>query len=276
MIETPAVLTSGAVLAPAGLHSATVTLDELGLLVHLLRIDELPVVLDASSRFDTAAARDAAFVGAARTLADRGLLDHGDPHPDLADRLRTLARPDREIALRRYTGDSVDRLCVALGPLGGVVARREENSVVLQPCSVPIRDILCGTAGFAGLMIRPVNAVTAGLVEALSDCADPAATARKLAALGVGAREAGVLAAALATCLARTEIVAMRHADGRSAPLGAPVAVIDTDHGRILGTSSAATDGTAWSTLGPGGDARIRQAGGPGRRGLTSPTRAMD
>lgn len=263
MIETPAVLTSGAVLAPAGPPSATLTLDELGLLVHLLRIDELPVVLDASSRFDTAAARDAAFVGAARTLADRGLLDHGDPHPDLADRLRILARPDREVALRRYTGDGVDRLCVAQGPLGGAMARREENSVVLQPCSVPIRDLLCGTAGFARpLMFGPVNAVTAGLVETLSDCADPAATARKLATLGVAAREAGVLAAALATCFARTEIVAMRRADGRSAPLGAPVAVIDTDHGRILGTSSTATDGTAWSTLGPGGDARVRQAVG--------------
>ncbi|SDC50986.1 ESX secretion-associated protein EspG [Rhodococcus tukisamuensis] len=264
MIETPAVLTSGAVLGPAGLPSATLTLDELGLLVHLLRIDELPVALDASSRFDTAAARDAAFVGAARTLTGRGLLDHGDPHPDLADRLRTLARPDREVALRRYTGDGDGgRLCVALGPLGGVVAHCEENSVVLQPCSVPIRDLLCGTAGFARpLMFEPVNAVTAGLVEALSDCADPAATARKLATLGVAAREAGVLAAALATCFARTEIVAMRRADGRSAPLGAPVAVIDTDHGRILGTSSTATDGTAWSTLGPGGDARVRQAVG--------------
>ncbi|MFC4606141.1 ESX secretion-associated protein EspG [Rhodococcus kronopolitis] len=260
-VRCPGALPPGAVLAPTALPPTTLALDELDLLLQLLDIDELPVVLDAAPRHDAVAAREAAGAAAARTLTGRGLLDGNRPHPDLADRLWTLARPDREVSLRRHTGDGVERLCVARGPRGAMAADRGRDHVVLRHVPSSALGVLCDALGSAQpLAFGPVNTVTAGLVEALADCGDPTATARSLAGLGLAGPEAVVLAAALATCLARTEIVAVRHSDGRAAPLGAPVAVFDTEHGRILGTSSTAADGVGWSTLGPGGDARVRQA----------------
>lgn len=260
-------LTSGAVLAPAGLSSATLTLDELGLLVHLLRIDELPVVLDASSRFDLTAARDAAFVRTESALTERGLLSAGGPNAELADWLRLLARPDREIALRRYpdegagTDGGVSRLCLAWCGAVALLAVREPNSLVLRRSEVRGPELLLGALGrSAPLGFTAVNAPTELLADAVDGCVNQSTTARRLVELGATDTDAGSLAAALADCRAHAEIVAIRHSDAATTRVGGPVTVFDTGRGRIVGSSSVSADGCSWSTLTPGTDARFRQA----------------
>lgn len=267
MIEAPSVLTSGAVLAPDGLSSATLTLDELDLLAHLLRIDELPVVLDASSQIDSTAERDAAFVRAESTLAERGLLSAGGPNEDLAVWLRLLARPDREIAVRRYsdtgsgTDAAVSRLCLAWSGACELLAVRGPNSLALRRSEARGPDLLQSAVGRAApLEFRAVNAPTELLADAVDECVNRSTTARRFVELGATDADAGTLAAALAGCRAHAEIVAIRHSDAATTQVGGPVTVFDTCRGRIVGISSVSADGCDWSTLTPGTDARFRQA----------------
>ncbi|MFC7449994.1 ESX secretion-associated protein EspG [Rhodococcus daqingensis] len=252
---------SGTLAAPSRLDSVTLGLDELDLLVNLLGIDELPVVLNATARFDSVTARDAAFDAARATLAERGLLASGAVHTDVAEWLQVLARPSWEVALRLYVAEEISRLCLAHGPTGSVLALRGPDSYVLQRAEHPAGDLMLDAIGRrAPLDLGVVNAPTEQLVAALADCADARSTARRLTALGAAEQDAVTVSTALARCRERAEIVAIWHGDGRIEPVGGPVTVFDTDRGRIIGTSSVSADGVAWSTLGPGHDARFRQA----------------
>ncbi|MFD4181788.1 ESX secretion-associated protein EspG [Rhodococcus sp. NPDC058514] len=285
---------SGTLSAPSRLEAVTLGLDELDLLVNLLGIDELPVVLNATARFDSVTARDAAFDAARLTLADRGLVDAGAVHPDVAEWLQVLARPEWEVALRWYAPsdgnsagsapvrdgssagsapvrdgssagsapvDDISRLCLVHGATGSVLALRGPDSYVLQRAEHPAGELMLDAIGRqAPLDFGVVNAPTEQLVAALADCADAGSTARRLAGLGVADQDVVAVSAALAGCRERAEIVAIWHGDGRIEPVGGPVAVFDTDRGRIVATSSVSADGVAWSTLSPGSDARFRQA----------------
>ncbi|MFE3291783.1 ESX secretion-associated protein EspG [Rhodococcus sp. NPDC059234] len=245
------------------LESVTLGLDEMDLLVHLLGVDELPVVLDAGSRFDSSTARDAAFDRAHETLTERGLLPAGAPHPDLADWLGVLARPRAEVALRWYTTGraEVSRLCLVWAAAGDLLVLRGPNSYVLQPHDGRGPELLLDAIGCSvPLRFGPVNAPTELLIGALEDCANHVSTARRLAELGVAEADAGTLATALAGSRAHAEVVGIRHADAAVTQVGGPVTAFDTDRGRIVGTSSVSADGVAWSTLGPGSDARFRRA----------------
>ena len=263
---------SGTLSAPSRLESVTLGLDELDLLVNVLGIDELPVVLNATARFDSVAARDAAFDTARVTLAERGLLEAGSVHPDVAEWLQVLARPYWEVALRWYLpsdgrsagsapAEEISRLCLAHGPTGSVLALRGPDSYVLQRAEHPAGELMLDAIGRqAPVDLGVVNAPTEQLVAALADCADARSTARRLAALRVADQDVVAVSAALACCWERAEIVAIRHGDGKVEPIGGPVTVFDTDRGRIVGTSSVSADGVAWSTLSAGSDARFRQA----------------
>ncbi|MGW4610978.1 ESX secretion-associated protein EspG [Rhodococcus triatomae] len=235
-------------------------MDELDLLTHLAGIDELPVVLDAKSRFDTVVARDAAFERCRESLAERGLLPGGHPHPDLVDRLTILARADVELAVRWYRDGTVSRMCLAqAGPMT-VLALRGPDSYVLTEVAAAGAELVLDVIGRGvPLDVDSISAPTDRLVLALGDLTHPQSVAHRLTELG--ARDTETLAWALSTCTAHAEIVALAQGDGRRWT-SAPVTVFDTAGGRIVGTSTVAPDGTAWSTLGPGGDVRVRQAVG--------------
>ncbi|MGW0174361.1 ESX secretion-associated protein EspG [Rhodococcus sp. NPDC003322] len=243
------------------LGSVTLSGDEIDLLLHLLGVDELPVVLATMSRFDTVAARDVAFAAARESLQARGLLRGDHPHPGIVDRLAVLARPTVELALRWYPGDgAVSRMCLAQGPAGVVLALRAADTYVLADVGTAEPDLVLDVIGRGvGLDVGSVSAPTEPLAAALHDVTDPPAVARRLTSLGVAERDADRLAHALGSCRAHAEIVALTHREGRTGTSG-PVTVFDTGEGRIVGTTSAAADGAAWCTLGPGGDARVRQA----------------
>lgn len=238
----------------------TLSGDELDLLGHLLGIDELPVVLASGSRFDSASARDDAFDAARATLGARGLMRAGHPHPRLVGRLSVLARPTTELALRWHTGGTVSRMCLAQGPGGVALAVRASDSCVLSEAESADPGVVLETIGRGtALDIGSVSAPTAALSVALRDVTDPPAVARRLTGLGIRDQDARLLARGLGACRAHAEIVVLTHRAGRTRTSD-PVTVFDTDVGRVLGTTSRSADGLAWSTLGPGGDARVRQA----------------
>lgn len=246
------------------LPAVTLTAGELDLLTHLLVVDELPVVLAAAPRPDSVAARDAAFERARASLAARGLLPGGRPHPDVADRLSVLARPVVELALRWHTGSgAISRMCLAHAHGTTVLALRgpgESGGFSLEEVEAADPGLVLDVLGPANpLDVGAVRAPTAPLADALADCTDPPATARRLRALDVGDRDADRVARALSGCRAHAEIVAITHGDGVRRTDG-PVTVFDTPEGRLVGASSISPDGVRWTTLGPGGDARVRQA----------------
>ncbi|WP_345348367.1 ESX secretion-associated protein EspG [Rhodococcus olei] len=237
--------------------------DELELLGHVLSIDELPVVLAATPRFDSVSDREAAFARAHASLAARGLLPAGHPDPGVADLLAVLARPTTELALRRYTGaGEASRMCAVRGDTGtSVAALRGPASYVLTELDAIDPVLVLDVLGHrAPLDIGALRAPTEPLAAAMGDLTDPPAVARRLSALGCARRDADRLAVAFAGCIGHAEIVAITHEGGGRRRITGPVTVFDTPAGRIVGTSTVSVDGTAWTTLGPGGDARVRQA----------------
>ncbi|MGW6693640.1 ESX secretion-associated protein EspG [Rhodococcus sp. NPDC054953] len=234
--------------------------DELDLVLRLLDVDELPVVLSAGSRFDTTTARAAADGAARDSLRARGLLRGNNPHPCLVDRVAVLARPAVELAVRWYTGGEVFRGCLAQGPAGAVLALRAADEYVLAGVPAADPDLVFELIGRgSGLAVGSVSAPTELLSAALRDVTDPSTVAGRLTGLGAADRDADRLAHALASCRAHAEIVTVTRRNGTTR-VGGPVTVFDTACGRIVGTTTVSADLSSWSTLGPGGDARVRQA----------------
>ncbi|MFF2112624.1 ESX secretion-associated protein EspG [Rhodococcus koreensis] len=242
------------------LPAVTLSLDEMDYLVDTLALDVLPVVLDATPRYDTYDARDAAFRGAG-ALAARDLLPGGGVHPELADRLRVLARPLWEIALRWYVDGRISRLCVSRGEALSVLALRAGDTYVVQDAGADIFAPVIGALGAVEpLNAGVVNAPTVQLGAAFDQGGDGKSLAAALAVLGVPAVDATVLGNAMAGCTTYAEIVGIVYGDGQYDPVGGPVTVFDTEAGRIVGTSSVSAHGVAWSSLSPGTPQRLRQA----------------
>jgi len=68
------------------------------------------------------------------------------------------------------------------------------------------------------------------------------------------------VASAMSTCSAHAEITSVTVEDGRRIAGAHPVAFFDTGRGRLLATSSAASDGLRWTTLSAGSDATVIRA----------------
>lgn len=249
----------GTTLPPTTLH-----VDEIDLLVHLLDVDVLPVVLDAGPRFDSLPARDAVFRRAHDTLTAAGLVDGITVHPDLARQVRTLARPRAEIAVRKYVAGTVHRACLALDQdrAGGavLVLRTGDAFAVQRPGRDLVGPVVHALGAAHPLPFGVVNCPTADLGAALDRISDPQRAADQLIAVGVPAAEAAVVGPAFAACPTFTEIVGLVHEDGGSALDRGPVTVFDTAAGRVVGTTSVATDGVRWTSLSPGTPGRLRQA----------------
>jgi hypothetical protein len=260
------VLTASGLLGPVVL-----TGEELQVLVAHAAVAEMPVVLDHRHDHDTAAGLAAALAAAEDSLVARGLLRSGVVHPELGDRVRILGLPRWEIAVRRFRDGDIERLCVAhdsaehgVSETAGrtVSALRVPGGYVLDEvvgsAETPIVSLLGPAAplGF-GSASAPTDRVSDALT---AGAGNPSGTAKRLVEAGVAPGAAGVLGAALAPCRIFAELVGIRHGDGLTAPVGGPVTVFYTPAGRVVGTSSVAGDGTAWTTLSPGTTGFLRQA----------------
>ncbi|MCP9621881.1 ESX secretion-associated protein EspG [Nocardia otitidiscaviarum] len=251
----------GAGRGPSLLGAVTLSLDEMQCLLETLALDDMPVVLDAVGRYDTAAAHDRAMAAAAAGLADRDLLVDDEVHPELAERLRVLNRPHWEVAARWYVGASIHRLCLAKGDDIEVIALRGPDSYVLDQAGHDLPGTVMVALGPAEpLELAGMNAPTADLVPIFDDTGDAAATAERLARVGDPPRDAATLAAALVQVHSYAEIVAVVHGDGTRDIAPDHMAVFNTRHGRFLATTSPADDGVRWTALSTGTPARFRAA----------------
>lgn len=243
------------------LPPVTLSLDEIEFLVDRLSLDVLPVVLDANPRHDSLDARDAAFREATETLTERDLFKYGTVDQSLEDRLRVLARPTWEIAVRWYVAGTVSRMCVSYSPDMSVLTMRAGDDFVVQDAGADLFAPIIRALGNAQPMkFQNVNAPTADLSAAFDDGIDGANLADRLVRLGVPAPDAGQLGRAIYGCDTHAEIVGIAYGDGQYDPVGGPVTVFDTELGRIVGTSSVSAHGVAWSSLSPGTTQRLRQA----------------
>ncbi|WP_067571463.1 ESX secretion-associated protein EspG [Nocardia acidivorans] len=251
----------GAGRGPSVLRSVTLSLDEMQYLQETLAFDELPVVLDAMGRYDNATDHDAAMHAAATALADRELLDVGEVHPELAERLRVLYRPHWVLALRWYVNGQVNRFCLAKGDDIEVVALRGPHSYVIDEAGHDLAGTVMAALGPAEpLELDGMNAPTAELAPIFDDAGDPATTGNRLAAVGRPPRDAKTLAAALVQVDSHAEIVGVIYGDGTRDTADNHLAVFNTRHGRFLATASTADDGTQWTSLATGTPARLRTA----------------
>lgn len=239
----------------------TLGFDEMEFLVDKLALDVLPVVLDANPTHESVDARDAALRAAGESLTERDLFRYGTVEDSLADRLRVLARPTWEIALRWYVAGSVSRMCVSHSPGLSVATMRVGDTFVVQDAGADLFAPIIRALGTAQPMkFQNVNAPTSDLSAAFDDALDGANLAEKLTRLGVPSADAGPLGSAVYGCDTHAEIVGIAYGDGQYDPVGGPVTVFDTDLGRVVGTSSVSAHGVAWSSLSPGTSQRLRQA----------------
>ena len=243
------------------LQRVTLTLDEMDLLLDRIQIDELPVVLSAVPRFDNKPARDAAFAAAETALEERGLIEHGEVHPELAERLAILGHPHWVVALRLFSGESISRLCVAKGAESTVLALRGPQSYVIDDAGPDLPGVVLAALGNAEpLAFESFSAPTAELSQLFDDTRDPAATSRRLAAIAQPSRDSNVVASAMVHCYGHTEIVGIAYGEGTREQAEGHLAVFDTRNGRFVATATRSSDGTRWSSLSSGSNARLRQA----------------
>lgn len=251
----------GAGRGPAVLAAVVLSLDEMQYLLEKLEIDEVPVVLNAMGRYDNQVDHDAAMEAAARSLTERDLLDGEQVHPELEDRLRGLYRPHWVVALRLIVAGQVSRMCLAKGDELVTVALRGPDSYVIDEATDDLPGPIIAALGPAGaLELTGMNAPTEKLVPIFDDTADPAATAARLAEVGNPARDAQVIASAMVHCESHAEIVGVVYNDASRDIADNHIAVFNTRAGRFIATASVADDGTKWSSLSSGTNARLRTA----------------
>lgn len=255
--------------AEAGsMHDARAVLD-----VRVLRrlgdrfgVQTWPVVLDLAHGVavgDSAAGDTDQEVDA--WLAAAGLIEHEEPTAWAATVLRVLSQPQREIEIRSYTDDGVRRICLARNAHDHVIARRLGDSVDVEVVHIADVDTLAASVRSffddePACEFASISAPFDEVVDRLGRSAPGAETTDALHALGANPTDAVLVSSALASCRARTEIVASMNEDGRFLRSCGAVAVFDTDRGRLVSSPSKSPDGGVWITLSPGSGHRIAQA----------------
>ncbi|MEV0296633.1 ESX secretion-associated protein EspG [Nocardia sp. NPDC050710] len=251
----------GAGRGPSMLEGVVLSLDEMQFLMEELETDEMPVVLQAMGRYDNLNDHDAAMKVASQSLVDRDLLIDGAVHRELEDRLRTLNRPHWVLALRLVVEGQVSRMCLAKGDDMVVVALRGPESYVIDEVEEDLPGPIIAALGPAeALELAGMNAQTELLAPIFGDTGDAAATANRLAKVCNPARDAQVLASALVEIHSHVQISGVVYGDGTRDIADNHIAIFNTRGGRFIITASVADDGTKWSSISSGTNARLRQA----------------
>ncbi|MCV7283244.1 ESX secretion-associated protein EspG [Mycolicibacterium flavescens] len=247
-----------------------VTDDELQVAAARIGVQALPVVLDVRPRLGTESDVLRAVDDATQTLAERGLIEHGEVDAGLASVLTALQRPDRELAMRLVTPDGIARVTVVRTGKHSVVACRVGDETVLEDLGaaaggaslgVAVRALLRHLPVAAAADIPPAGAPLDAFSEALSGTLDAAELSDRIRALGTEPRTAMLLGSALASRQAFAEVVsyALNRVDDRIARSPAAVAVFYTKRGRIIAAPSTSPSGQVWTTLKPGSDHAFKQ-----------------
>ncbi|MGC0366879.1 hypothetical protein ABH922_004863 [Rhodococcus sp. 27YEA15] len=243
----------------SGQSDLTLTRDEIDYARDHLGLDALPVVLGGTALHDSIDARTSAMSTAAETLARRELLVGGVLDPDLGTLLQVLTHPLWSLALRRSIDGTMTRWCVAEGENLRIVASVAGENIVLHTSTAEPAAIIADIFGPAEAMaLAAFNAPTTELSAAFGAGPEIDQLVGALERVGVGTPDSGRLGTALLGCSAFAELVGIARSPALDPP--GPVTVFDTRAGRLVGSSSAATDGTVWTSVSSGTPARLRQA----------------
>jgi hypothetical protein len=186
---------------------------------------------------------------------------------DLIAFLTLLAAPSR-VEVRAW-GASSCRAVVA----GGVLARRRDDAVVLQPCGSVAGAVVGVLSGAHPGLGRAAGVPDAALAAALRNPSGAGLRAQ-LVARGVDPVEAGLVARMLHAVSRRAQIAAVGPDHRGVVRRSAPLEVLDGPAGRYLLTRSWSSDGTCWATVAPVDDRRLRRRVddllSPGRRAASA------
>ncbi|MEV6135814.1 ESX secretion-associated protein EspG [Nocardia sp. NPDC051990] len=245
----------------------TVTNDGLLAVSDLLGVQTLPLVLGVGPQQDSVEAWNAAREDALADLRGAGLVDkYDDVAPELADALRILAKPERELAARVYTESGVRQVCLARRGSEHALASRTGDAFEVRTtwadddATALARPVLDALGLCPPAAIPSVSAPVDELRERLDAATGSSDYTQILYGLGVDTRDAIEFGLAMSSCHAHAEIVAYAYDDGTTTRTSGAVAVYDTSRGRIVASPGAAPDLRVWSTFTPGTDHRIAQA----------------
>ncbi len=249
------------------LSSVELDADRLDFLVETLDLVELPVVLDIFPRYDNPSEESEALHRGRVGLAAAGVYTDGRVHPDVEAWLRVLEQPLWYVSARLIPRPYVDevpitRVCLASNGIDSVIGVRNGPTMTVSTTTKDAASEILDALGSATAFDFPgLSAPTDTLAKALdASPSDAHATARHLTDLDINPETALRLAGALSTCTAHAEITSVTVGSGSTYPGLHPVAFFDTPRGRIVATSSSASDGSRWSTLSSGSNAKMRSA----------------
>ena len=233
-----------------------------------------PVVLQLPSPGRTHRERRRVEAEAWATLRDRGFA----PGSDLMQLLGLLAAPSPRVEVRAW-GTSTRRAVVAASRSesrgdGGVVARRRDDTVVVEPCGSVAGAVIGLLAGGRPGPGRAASVPGPELDEALRRPSGAGLRA-DLVTLGVDPAEAGLVARMLHAVAGRAQInVVVPDRWGVLRRSGELLEVLDGPAGRYLLTRTCGGDGTCWTTVAPVDDRRllhrVAELLSPGRRAASA------
>ena len=222
-----------------------------------LGLGPTPVVLNLASPGRTHTERRRIEADGWAALRERGLAGQNGLEPELERLLRLLATSSVRLELRAWWPGPI-RAVAAEGGDDVVLTRRTNDAVVLEPCTSLAAVVGVLPPGAAGPG-RAANLPTEELVAALRRPSGAGLRA-DLVERGVTPSEAGLASRMLDGVDRRAQIDAVA-ADRWAAPQrwGEGIGVLEGPRGRYLTTRSHADDGTAWTTIAPTDDRRLRQ-----------------
>lgn len=242
--------------------------DEVQVIASRLGVQALPAVLGLRPRYGTESDLTAALDHASRALAERGLIRDGEVAPELAPLVKSLQRPERELAMRLVTPDGTARVAVIRQGTRCISTVRVGNEFVIEGLegeptqAKAAQALLLQLPVSAAAEIEPVGAPLDAASEALSGTHDAALLSDRIRSLGADMRTAMRLGSALASRQAFAEIVyhVLDPDEGRIVRVPSAVGVFYTKRGRIVGAPSTSPSGQLWTTLKAGSDHAIKQA----------------
>lgn len=219
-----------------------------------LELGQLPLVVKVPSPGRTFEEREQLERQAWASLESRGLGRPVDLHPDIEGILTLIAKPDREVDVRAYSGRNVRALAARNGEVAAV-AELSNGQISLRHAS---------STGLASAALASLRAAPAGPGQSV--------TLRTIdfeaAAIDGGGTKEGFLNSLMGRGIRRDDATALsemikdvsgmgnfgaaaRDRLGRRRRAGRVVSFFDTEDGRYLQIRRPSQDGTMWTTISP-------------------------
>lgn len=230
---------------------------EFDVLWESLALGEMPLVLKVESPGRTHTERRQLVEDAWRAMENRGFARSAAEYERLAELVRLLARPDREIDGRLWFGSKVGSVRVLVAASGGdaVKATLTAEGLVLDDAAASglAREALSVLPTLAAGPGESVTIPSRQLEAAAANAATPTDFEAALREQGVRDRDAAQLAAMMMRLRRHGQFgAATRDRWGRRTRARRVISVFDTRMGRYLQTRSLAeADTEPWTTVSP-------------------------